>query len=109
MVSALATVRNRSGLHMRPAQVFVRSVSKFPCEVTLRVGERLFNGKSILGLMTARAWGSGRNNEKKPCGEKVSAGLFCLLGNEDQPMPPLRMPRISTSRVTPQNRYLAMG
>lgn len=40
MVSALATVRNRSGLHMRPAQVFVRSVSKFPCEVTLRVGER---------------------------------------------------------------------
>ena len=53
MVSALATVRNRSGLHMRPAQVFVRSVSKFPCEVTLRVGERLFNGKSILGLMTA--------------------------------------------------------
>ncbi len=49
MVSALATVRNRSGLHMRPAQVFVRSVSKFPCEVTLRVGS---------GCLTERAsWG----------------------------------------------------
>lgn len=56
-----------------------------PCEVTLRVGERLFNGKSILGLMTAgvrqsaqveiRCSGEGEREALKAALEAITSGL----------------------------------
>jgi phosphocarrier protein len=40
------------GLHARPAAVFVKTASKFKCEVTVSAGKLQTNGKSIVGLMT---------------------------------------------------------
>ena len=38
---------------MRPAQIFVTEMSKFPCEVRILTGEKEINAKSIMHLMAA--------------------------------------------------------
>ena len=47
------TVRNRQGLHARPAAQFVRITGQYEnCEVTVcRDGGMAVNGKSIMGMM----------------------------------------------------------
>src|SRR5881227_922391 len=48
-------VLNKLGIHARPAAMFVRTASKFECEVFVeKDGERV-NGKSIMGLMMLAA------------------------------------------------------
>jgi len=49
------TVINRLGLHARPSAMFVKTASRFKCEVWVeKDGERV-NGKSIMGLMMLAA------------------------------------------------------
>lgn len=53
------TVRNKMGLHARPAALIVQTANKFPCEVTLVKDGQNVNGKSIMGvLMLAAAMGT---------------------------------------------------
>ena len=53
------TVRNKMGLHARPAALIVQTANKFPCEVTLVKDGQNVNGKSIMGvLMLAAAKGT---------------------------------------------------
>jgi phosphocarrier protein HPr len=48
-------VTNKLGIHARPAAMFVRTASKFDCDVFIeKDGERV-NGKSIMGLMMLAA------------------------------------------------------
>lgn len=50
------TVRNRSGLHARPANIFVESAAGFASRITvenLDRGSRQVDAKSILMLLTA--------------------------------------------------------
>jgi len=49
------TIKNKLGLHARPAAMFVQLASKFECEVSIRKGRQKVNGKSIMGLMTLAA------------------------------------------------------
>ncbi|HEX4638285.1 MAG TPA: HPr family phosphocarrier protein [Chthoniobacterales bacterium] len=49
------TVINPSGLHMRPAAIFVRIASRYRCEVWVAKEGEEINGKSIMGLMMLRA------------------------------------------------------
>jgi phosphocarrier protein len=42
---------NRLGLHARAASRLVQLASKFPCEVTLRQGDQVANGKSVMGVL----------------------------------------------------------
>jgi phosphocarrier protein len=52
------TVRNKMGLHARPAAMIVQTANRFPCEVTLEKDGQPVNGKSIMGvLMLAAAQG----------------------------------------------------
>jgi phosphocarrier protein HPr len=53
MVSQKVTVINPSGLHARPAGELVKTCSKCNSDITIRVGERVINPKSILVLMSA--------------------------------------------------------
>jgi phosphocarrier protein len=58
-VEKLCTVRNKMGLHARPAAMIVATANKFPCDVTLEKDGQPVNGKSIMGvLMLAAAMGS---------------------------------------------------
>jgi phosphocarrier protein len=48
-------VINRLGLHARPSAMFVKTASRFKCEIWVeKDGERV-NGKSIMGLMMLAA------------------------------------------------------
>jgi phosphocarrier protein HPr len=49
------TIINRLGLHARPSAMFVKTASRFRCEIWVeKDGERV-NGKSIMGLMMLAA------------------------------------------------------
>lgn len=55
MIEREVTVRNRAGLHTRPASMLVRTASKFDSEVFLRRDNYEINGKSVIGVMTLAA------------------------------------------------------
>lgn len=48
-------VKNRLGIHARPAAQFVKTTSKFSCEVFVEKDGETVNGKSIMGLMMLAA------------------------------------------------------
>jgi phosphocarrier protein len=48
-------VKNRLGLHARPAALFVQTTNKFKCSVKVRKGDQEVDGKSIMGLMMLAA------------------------------------------------------
>ena len=59
LVEKDCTVRNKMGLHARPAAKLVQAANKFRCEVTLTKDGQDVNGKSIMGvLMLAAAQGT---------------------------------------------------
>jgi phosphocarrier protein HPr len=48
-------VKNRLGLHARPAALFVQTTNKFKASVKVRKGDQEVDGKSIMGLMMLAA------------------------------------------------------
>lgn len=48
-------VRNKLGLHARPAALFVQIANKYDADISVKKGKQLVNGKSIMGLMTLAA------------------------------------------------------
>ncbi len=51
MVEGIFTIRNRLGLHARPAATFVKKASGFASSVWLERDGNAVNGKSIMGLL----------------------------------------------------------
>ncbi|MFP4484112.1 MAG: HPr family phosphocarrier protein [Spirochaetaceae bacterium] len=49
------TVRNRAGIHARPAALIVQTASKFDSTVMLRRDDDEINAKSIMGIITLGA------------------------------------------------------
>ena len=55
MIRRTVTIKNRAGLHTRPAAAIVKLASKFQSEFfIIKEGFRI-NGKSIIGVMTLAA------------------------------------------------------
>ena len=48
-------VKNKQGLHARPAALFVQIANKFDAKVTVSRGKEEVNGKSIMGILTLGA------------------------------------------------------
>lgn len=48
-------IRNKLGLHARPAALFVQTANRFQCQIEVRKGREKVNGKSIMGIMTLAA------------------------------------------------------
>ena len=48
-------VRNRLGMHARPAALFVQTAGKFKCSIKVAKGDVEVNGKSMMGLMMLAA------------------------------------------------------
>ncbi len=44
-------VKNKQGLHARPAALFVQIANKFDSRITVRRDEDEVNGKSIMGIL----------------------------------------------------------
>jgi phosphocarrier protein HPr len=55
MIEREITVRNRTGLHTRPAATLVKLASRFKAEFYILKDGMEINGKSIIGVMTLAA------------------------------------------------------
>lgn len=44
-------VKNKQGLHARPAALFVQIANKFDAVITVKKGKDVVNGKSIMGIL----------------------------------------------------------
>lgn len=48
-------LQNETGLHARPASLFVKEASKFKSDIKLFKNEKEYNAKSIMGLLSMGA------------------------------------------------------
>ncbi len=55
MIEVNVTIRNRAGLHTRPAAALVKTAAKFKSEFMICKDGMEINGKSIIGVMTLAA------------------------------------------------------
>lgn len=53
MVSRTVTVKNKLGLHARPAGVLTKLAQHYQSDVKLKVKDKIVNVKSIMGLLSA--------------------------------------------------------
>lgn len=52
MPEVTLTIRNKVGLHARPAALFVQTAGRFKSTITVKNGDLQANGKSILNVLT---------------------------------------------------------
>ena len=55
IVQKKVIITNESGLHARPAALFVQLANKFDATVTVKKDEESVNGKSIMGILMLAA------------------------------------------------------
>ncbi|MCR5081387.1 MAG: HPr family phosphocarrier protein [Treponema sp.] len=55
MVEKLVTVRNRAGIHARPAALIAQTANKYSSEIILERESATVNAKSIMGVITMAA------------------------------------------------------
>lgn len=55
MKEVTVVITNESGLHARPATAFTQLAAKFASKVTIAVGEKVVDAKSILTVLTLGA------------------------------------------------------
>lgn len=60
MTEKLSIIKNRAGIHARPAALIVQTAAKFKSKIFLQKGEDRINAKSIMGIITL---GAGYDSE----------------------------------------------
>ena len=55
MVEKILTVRNRAGIHARPASLIAQTANKFSSEILLETNDTTVNAMSIMGVITMAA------------------------------------------------------
>lgn len=53
------TIKNRAGIHARPAALIVQTANEYQCEIFLEKDNNSINAKSIMGIITL---GAGYNS-----------------------------------------------
>lgn len=53
MIIRQVKIMNKSGLHARPATIFVNMASKFKSTIFVEKGDFNFNGKSLISMLSA--------------------------------------------------------
>jgi phosphocarrier protein len=79
------TIKNKQGLHARPAALFVQIANKFNSIITITKGRQKVNGKSIMGIMMLEA-GCGSKINMVISGDdaqRAAEELEALLVNEN--------------------------
>ncbi|OGW82796.1 MAG: phosphocarrier protein HPr [Omnitrophica bacterium RIFCSPLOWO2_01_FULL_45_10] len=67
-------IKNKLGLHARPAALFVQIANKYDCDITVSKGKENANGKSIMGIMMLEA-GSGSKVTITANGDDAEAAI----------------------------------
>jgi len=55
LIEKKITIKNKLGLHARPAALFVQIANKFDSTITVTKGKQQASGKSIMGIMMLEA------------------------------------------------------
>jgi phosphocarrier protein len=55
MIEKIIKIKNKAGMHTRPAATIVKLASKYKCEFFISKDGMNINGKSIIGVMTLAA------------------------------------------------------
>lgn len=55
MIEKTVVITNKAGLHARPATLFTQLAAKFVSKITIAVGEKKADAKSILTVLTLGA------------------------------------------------------
>jgi phosphocarrier protein HPr len=55
MVERMVTIRNRAGMHARPAALLVKTASSYASHISIEKDSERVNGKSIMGVITLGA------------------------------------------------------
>lgn len=55
MVTETVEIKNRAGLHARPAALIVKTANEFDAEIYIELDDMKVNGKSIMGIITLGA------------------------------------------------------
>ncbi len=55
MIEKILTVRNRAGIHARPAALIAQTANKFASEIIMEKNTTTVNAKSIMGVITMAA------------------------------------------------------
>jgi len=55
MIEKIVTIRNKAGLHTRPAATIVKLAARYKCDFFISRNGMNINGKSIIGVMTLAA------------------------------------------------------
>lgn len=84
VVERSVIIKNKQGLHARPAALFVQIANKFNCDITISKGKNKVNGKSIMGIMMLEAGSGSKVNilAKGDDAEEAVMELEKLLVNE---------------------------
>ena len=53
MVRKTITIKNPTGLHLRPAGLMCKTAMEFKCQITLQIGNYSASAKSVLGVLGA--------------------------------------------------------
>lgn len=79
----IVTIRNRLGMHARPAAEFVKLAGRFQADITVCRGDLEVNGKSIMGiLMLAAEQGAQMTiRTRGPDSQAAAAALEELIEN----------------------------
>lgn len=77
MISKKVTIKNPTGLHLRPAGVLCDTAIQFKSEILIRKGTATVNAKSLLGVLGARIF-SGDEVEIMCTGEDEEKALAAV-------------------------------
>ena len=55
MIEKIVRIKNKAGLHTRPAATIVKMAAKYKCDFFISRNGMNINGKSIIGVMTLAA------------------------------------------------------
>ncbi|MDR0451564.1 MAG: HPr family phosphocarrier protein [Treponema sp.] len=55
MIEKTVIIKNRAGIHARPAALLVQTIKDFSCSVYIEKDDDRINGKSIMGVLTLGA------------------------------------------------------
>ena len=66
MVNITVLVKNESGLHARPASLFVKQAQQFRSEIKVGLNGKKINAKSLVGVLTL---GAVKGSEIEICAE----------------------------------------
>lgn len=55
MITKMVTIKNRAGIHARPAALIAQTANRFSSEILIEREETRINAKSIMGIITMAA------------------------------------------------------